>query len=590
MTAPAASAPDVLLTRPRITVDGADLAARWLDQLLAIRVRCGLRSTSVATLTFADPGYALTAAGVLGIGSDVVLASATGQPHELLRGAVTAVSSEVEHRTGAVAVVTVHDASHDLTRRAGVETFQDVTLTDLVTTLLQQAGLRATLALPPDTIPYALRNDTPLGLIDEIATRTGRDWAVAEGTFAVWPAATGNAPGAGEVPLSVGVDLDAFSVRQAGDAPTEITVRGWDPQAQRAVTGTASTPQTRAGLTPADAPGKRNTRVDARAATRSASDAASVAQALAARTGRVVARGRAEFTPALRVGGTVAIDGAGPGNGRYYVREVTHTFDGLGARTSFVAGDRDPVLLSDPWAAPPVASSFRRSGLAVGVVDNINDPQHLGRVSVSLATASDLAKSTWARVLGVGAGAGRGNVVLPEVGDEVLIGFEDDDVCRPVVLGGLFGQSSTLPGAPVESGRVVTRGLTSRLGHVLELSDGTEPSAQHVLLALAGGEHRLRLGKDRLDLEAPAGVPLTIKVGTASIDFDGNGGIVVDATKITLKAQQALAVQSTGGDVSVKATTSLALSGTTASLKAQAQGVVESAGVQEVKGAIVKIN
>ena len=87
-------------------------------------------------------------------------------------------------------------------------------------------------------------------------------------------------------------------------------------------------------------------------------------------------------------------------------------------------------------------SSFRRSGLAVGIVDNVKDPDGMGRVSVSLATASDEATTTWARVLGLGAGAGRGQVVLPEVGDEVLIGFEDDDVTRPVVLGGLYGSKS----------------------------------------------------------------------------------------------------------------------------------------------------
>jgi uncharacterized protein involved in type VI secretion and phage assembly len=581
--------PDILLTVPRVLVQGADLPSAWLDALLELRVRAGLRSTSVATLTFADPGYGLVQSGTLAIGTDVTVSDASDAGDELVSGSVTAVASEVNRRAGALLVVTVCDASQELTRGAAVETFQDQTLADIVRKLVKQAGLRPQLQLSGGPVAYAMRNDTPLGLIDEIATRTGCDWVVSEGSFAMWPAATGNAPGAATVNLDVETELEAFSVRQVGDAPTQITIRGWDPMAQQAVTGTASSPQARAGLTPANARGKRNVRVDARAATRSASDASSLASALAARTGRVLARGRALFTPALRPGGTVVVSGAGPGNGSYYVREVTHTFDAGGARTEFVAGDRDPVLLSDPWSAPPPASSFRRSGLAVGVVDNIDDPQQLGRVSVSLATASDLAKSSWARVLGLGAGAGRGQVVLPEVGDEVLVGFEDDDVCRPVVLGGLFGQRSTVPGAPVQRGKVLTRALTSRRGHILELSDGDAPDVQHVLLALEGGKHRLRLGKDRVDVEAPAGVPLTIKVGTASIEFDGNGAITIDATKITVKAAQDLTLQSSA-TATLKATTQLALSGMTTSLKAQAQGVVQAEGVQEVKGAMVKIN
>lgn len=589
MSVTGATSPDVLLTLPRITADGAELAARWLDQLLEVRVRSGLRSTGVATLTFADPAYALAGSRVLAIGTDVLLSAATAQAQELLRGTVTAVASEVTPRDGAVVVVTVHDASRELTRGAAVETFQDMTLRNIVVRLLQDAGLRGEVTLPGGPVPYALRNDTALGLIDEIATRTGSDWVMAAGAFALWPAATGNAPDAGTVVLRVEAELDAFSVRQTGDAPTEVTVRGWDPLAQRVVTGTATSPGSRAGLTPADAPGKKFTRVDARAATRSATEASDVAQGLAARTGRVTARGRATFSPGLCVGGTVTVGGAGPGNGSYYVREVTHTFDRTGARTAFVAGDRDPVLLSDPWSTAPSASSFRRTGLAVGVVDDIGDPDGLGRVSVSLATASDLAKSTWARVLGLGAGAGRGQVVLPEVGDEVLIGFEDDDVSRPVVLGGLFGSRSTLPGAPVESGKVVTRTLTSRRGHVLEMSDGDAAAAQHVLLALEGGAHRIRLGKDRVDIEAPANVPLAITVGSASITFDGNGAVTIDGTTITLKAKQSVTVQS-NADVAVKATAGLTLAGMTTSLKAQAQGVVESGGIQEVKGAMVKIN
>ena len=589
MTVTGATEPDVLLTLPRITADGTELADRWLNQLLELRTRAGLRSTAVATLTFADPGYALLTSGVLGVGTAVVLATATAQRTELLRGTVTAVASEVTPRDGEIAVVTVHDASRELTRDAAVETFRDVTLGDIVTKLVAEAGLTSSVQLPATQVGYALRNDTPLGLIDEIATRTGSDWAMTEGTFAIWPAATGTAPGAGTVTLRVEAELSAFAVRQAGDAPTEVTVRGWDPQAQQVVTGTAATPTARSGLAPTNAPGKKFTRVDARAATRSATEAADVAEGLAARTGRVLARGRAIFTPALRVGGTVTIQGAGPGNGSYYVREVAHTFDVTGARTTFVAGDRDPVLLSDPWATAAAASSFRRTGLAVGVVDDIGDPDNLGRVSVSLSTASDMAKSTWARVLGLGAGAGRGQVVLPEVGDEVLIGFEDDDVSRPVVLGGLFGGRSTMPGAPVAEGKVVTRTLTSRRGHVVELSDGEQTSAQHVLLALEGAAHRIRLGKDRVDIEAPANVPLAITVGSASITFDGKGAVTIDATSITLKAKESVTVQSTA-DVAVKATAGLTLTGATTSLKAQAQGVVESGGIQEVKGAMVKIN
>ena len=46
--------------------------------------------------------------------------------------------------------------------------------------------------------------------------------------------------------------------------------------------------------------------------------------------------------------------------------------------------------------------------------------------------------SGWARTVQAGAGKDRGALVLPEVGDEVLVVFEQGDFRRPYVLGGLY--------------------------------------------------------------------------------------------------------------------------------------------------------
>ena len=267
--------------------------------------------------------------------------------------------------------------------------------------------------LPTTPVAFALRSDTALATIDDIAVRYACDWLVDASSFHVWSATTGSLGSSGT--LTAGENLVAFAVRQVTDATTEVTVRGWDPKAQEPITATAQTPSPRAGRRPQDADATF-TRTDAHASTSSQEDAQAVATGLAARTGRIVARGRSLYQPTLRPGTTVDIVGMGPNSGTYYVREVTHTVDRAGSTTTFVAGDRDPVRLVAP---PPTsaASTFRRGGLVVGVVDNLKDPDSLGRVSVSLSTASDQAKSAWARVTQPGAGSGRGHVFLPHVGD-----------------------------------------------------------------------------------------------------------------------------------------------------------------------------
>ncbi|WP_426594384.1 phage baseplate assembly protein V [Cellulomonas sp. McL0617] len=576
----------------RVDITSEGQAIPETIQITRVRVQRGLRSVGRCTMTFLDDGFTLVAAGTFNIGKKVTVSAGYGDKTDpAFEGRVTSVTSELDSGAGLTLTVVVQDGGYELMRNTDVESFTNVALGDIVRSLLQAAGLTAgTIDLPTTPVKYALRNDTALGMIDEIARRTGRDWSILGDTFSMWPAATGSSPGAQAVSITMGMDVISFAARQVGDGATSVTVRGWDPVAQSAVVGTANTPTSRAGFDATTGGGTKYTRVDARAATRSQTDATLAAQALAARTGRVTATGSCQYTAMLVPGGRLIVNGAGPSNGNYYIREVDNVWMDGNAISRFVVGDRDPVQLSDPWETTAPVSSFRRSGLAVGVIDNVVDPENLGRVRVSLSTASDQLSSAWARVLAIGAGANRGQVVIPEVGDEVLIGFEDDDITRPVVLGGLYGNKSTTPTAAAvdQNGAVVTRALTSRLGHTLTMSDGTTPATQSVELALAGLDHSLKIGKDRADLKVPAGVPLKITVGSAFIEFDGNGGITIDATKITIKASTKVAVS--GADVEATATTGLKLQGTQASFKGTGMGAVEAGGILEIKGAMVKIN
>ncbi len=580
---------DLQRTSLTVRVEGRDVPAAWAAQLLDVRVQLGLRAIGRATVTFADAGYTLAAANLFSLGADVeIVADASTTVFE---GRVHAVASEFRRGVDAVLVVTAHDAAQRVAAGSHVKVAQNVTLADVVTQLWQTAGLgQVQHDLPGETMPYQLAGDTPLGLIDEIAERTGRDWAVSGTRLGLWSATTGTAPWATDV--TIGTDdgaLQEFAVRRLAPGPTSFEVHGWDPVNKTLVTGKAGAPSARGTL---DVPGAGNTAsatvVDAHASVSTPAEAKSRAEGLAARAGRVVAQGRAQLTPNLRPGGRVSVTGVGPGSGTFYVREVTHTFDGRGTSTAFVAGDRDPVRLTDPWAAPPAASSFRHTGLVVGVVDKLADPEKLGRVSVALQSLDAQVTTTWARLLTVGGGAKRGLHVLPEVGDEVLVAFEDGDVARPVVLGGLYGKKAMPPTATVTDGAVVTRAFTSRLGHVIELSDGTGGTEQHILLRLSATQHRLRLGKDRADLEVPSGVPLKIASGDSSITFDGNGTITIEGTTITFKAKQAIEMDAS--TLKGKAQTQLSLEGLQVSVKGQAQVGVEASGQLQLKGAMVAIN
>ena len=90
-------------------------------------------------------------------------------------------------------------------------------------------------------------------------------------------------------------------------------------------------------------------------------------------------------------------------------------------------------------AATTGSSAFGRIGLTIGIVTNNKDPDGLGRVRVKFPALSDQEESWWARVVTPGGGSNAGLMFMPQIDDEVLVGFEHGDLRRPFVLGGLWG-------------------------------------------------------------------------------------------------------------------------------------------------------
>jgi uncharacterized protein involved in type VI secretion and phage assembly len=253
-----------------------------------------------------------------------------------------------------------------------------------------------------------------------------------------------------------------------------------------------------------------------------------------------------------------------------------------------VAGDRVPTGLVDSLSAP-VPSSFRQDSLVIGVVTNTgNSDGSPGTVKVKYPALGDTVESAWARVISMGAGASRGMTFIPEVNDEVIVGFEGGDVTRPVVLGGVYSSNNSALDFGVANGKVGKRQIVSRLGHVIELGDGDGEADQRIALTLAGGEHTVDLSKQGLTAKVPSGKPVSISAGEAKIEIDKQGNITISGQKITIKATQD--VEISGLNVKTKANVAVEASGTQAKMTGSAQAEVSSGGATSVKGATVMIN
>jgi phage protein D len=194
------------------------------------------------------------------------------------------------------------------------------------------------------------------------------------------------------------------------------------------------------------------------------------------------AEGVATGDPKIKAGSPVTVaDVPAQFVGSWMVSHAVHLFDAEqeGYVTRFyVSGRQDRSLLALASGGGARNGRPGLEGLVCAVVTNTKDADTKGRVKVAMPWLAPNYESDWARVVQVGAGRRSGAAYIPEVGDEVLIGFEFGDPRRPYVLGGLVNDNTDydlIKGAVNGSGAVVKRGFMSPAGNGLVFGDELPP-------------------------------------------------------------------------------------------------------------------
>jgi len=596
-----------------VDVDGTPLAADLIPLLAGAYVDDSLHLPDVFELRFRDPDRTVLARTGFKVGSAVKISVLTGDsatPEQLLSGEVTTLEAEFD-AGGTFTVVRGYDRAHRLFRGRRTESYQQVTASDIVKKVAQRAQLQLGTIESTSTVydHMSQSGQTDWQFLDGLARDIGYQIAVRDGKLDFGRARTAaDAPQAAGVAdqnplvLKLGTDLLRFRTTvTSAEQVKEVQVRGWDVAQKRALVATAPAKTTSAVLadvTPAalahvfgdpvyvatDVPYRTQSEVDAAAGAL----AEQIAGAFAEFEG--VARGN----PRLRANAAISVDNIGkPFEGKYTITTSRHRYDPLtGYTTAFVVSGRQERSLFGLTSGGGARTGA--AGVVVAQVSDVNDPQKEGRVTLTYPWLSETYVSDWARTVQVGAGKDRGAMVLPEVGDEVLVAFEQGDVRRPYVLGGLFNGIDTPhagPGAVVDagSGAVNRRSMVSRKGHRVDLLDQSG-KAEGVSIATSDG-------KLKISLDVP-GTKVTVHAdGTVLVE--GSQGVTVDAgpSKLDLKGGQ-VAVSATngvtidggGGAVQVTAGTQLALKGTMATLEGSGQTQVKGGALCSVSAALVKIN
>ncbi|KHK49722.1 type VI secretion protein VgrG [Ralstonia sp. A12] len=339
----------------------------------------------------------------------------------------------------------------------------------------------------------------------------------------------------------------------------------WNPAQQQIVMGEAAAPGTlnaQGNLKPAalaDVAGPEVMRLQT-ATTQEQSALTTWAKALQVKAtlARIRGRLRCQGNALVIPGALVAVSGVGLRfQGSVFVSAVEHTMAG-GQWFADVEFGLDPRwhMMRDDVAAP-LASGLLPGvgGLQIGVVKKLDgDPQNAQRIQVALPVMQAQTEGIWARLVQGYASNTFGMFFLPEVGDEVIVGYLNDDPSHPVVLGSLYSAGHTPPYA-IEAPND-TKAIVTRAQHKIEFNEKdkivtiTTPGNNKVvlddkdksILVQDQNGNSVKLSGSGIALDSPYDITANAKgniqlKAAASIEISAQADIKANAINIGCEAQ-----------------------------------------------------
>lgn len=205
-------------------------------------------------------------------------------------------------------------------------------------------------------------------------------------------------------------------------------------------------------------------------------------------------------------------------------------------------------------------------GIAPGtVIENFNTLAE-GRVQVHIPAYPDI--DPWARVVGAGAGSGRGFLWIPQIDDEVLVAFNKNDHRDAYVIGGLWSTMNRPPlidPADFLIKRVLQTGMAdSPAGHTIEFDDALQS-----ITITTSTQQTITMS------------PTQIQIGTV-------GGVLQITLGVTPPGIQ---IQATAGNISLSAPAgNITISGLNVAIQSTAGTDISSSGIVSVEGDLITLN
>jgi type VI secretion system secreted protein VgrG len=231
--------------------------------------------------------------------------------------------------------------------------------------------------------------------------------------------------------------------------------------------------------------------------------------------------------PMIAPGAMAVISGMpqGEGNGSYGIVRATHRY--------LAAEGYSNIAILTPWldyVGPEKPRRNFHNGVVTAIVTDNNDPDKRGRIKLRFHWQEDT--TSWVRMATAHAGGKRGTLFWPEIGDEVVVAFEDGDPERPIVIGSIWNEHDQALRTPYRQAGDIDQNevkrIVTRSGNAISIIDTA--GKEVIELSTPNNKCWIQLSNDKAapnPKSAPGPDITTSNVPRITLHSEGN--IVLDA-------------------------------------------------------------
>jgi uncharacterized Zn-binding protein involved in type VI secretion len=505
-------------------------------------------------------------------------------PLPLFSGTITALEFDYAQESGSRLVVRAIDPSHKLTKNNSPRIFRDMTTADIIQVMAAESGIVESEIIPTSDMNQVLvkPNIDDWSFIQYLARNVGYMAYFSGGVFNFAPptpaeegppiVASYNEPSIARQ-LVLGRNLIRFNGRVSSTNQAEtINVRGWGIYGP--VEGEGPVETVSAVNIEPNAEIAATAGVPLHIISGSSIKDEDTAENIALSAGDYIAgqayqmAGIALGDPTIVAGSVVSLSQIGASfDGQYMVSEATHLLNAdVGYHVDFILGGRHSSALTELMGSGADGAYLRRqSGLVTGIVTSLDDPENLGRVKVKFPWLDPMHESDWARVVQMSGSEEAGTILMPNIGSEVLCGFEDGNINFPYVLGTLWNVD--VPPVGIDMAIDPVTGVVQRVIGSPNFKVTIDDNPETMGVRINDIEENLLFslnGTDNMIMIQVLGGEMTISGGVVTIE--GTESLEINAPEITINADAALSISA--ASISIAGDADVTIEGATVSVDA----------------------